>query len=58
MNDRLTVKCTHSEEFIDVHNDDDMQQKQEGELNSKYATSELNSKCVAPSTPKKATCVN
>ena len=52
----LAVNYDNSKDDIDGHNDDDMQQNQEGELNSKCAASEFNSKCVTPSTPKKATC--
>ena len=58
MNDALTVNCANSEDIIDAHDDYEMQQNQEVELNYEYATSELNSKFVTHSTPKKSTCKN
>ena len=58
MNDGLLVNYDNSEDAIDAHNYDEIQQNQERELNYKCATSELNSKCVMPSTPEMAMCTN
>ena len=58
MNEGLIVNYANSEDAIDVHNDDYMQQNQEGELNSKCATYEFSCKYFMSSAPKKSTCTN